>query len=187
MAYKIEHASNGEKRVKLECRQEFRRVDPNGLPNIKQRIHRTQECDQTPLPCSPTEGSHRRILVVDDEKVIQAVLSEMLSIQGYEVVVASSGTEGLNLFLGSHFDLVLTDYQMPGMDGWSLAFRIKDRSPNTPVVMITGQRQEGVMEKIKGSCVDFVMFKPFKLDDILQMIQRMLETRLSKRSRPKWQ
>jgi DNA-binding NtrC family response regulator len=120
--------------------------------------------------------------VVDDEKDIRNLFSKVLSILGYEVVVASSGTEGLNLFLKSPFDLVLTEFQMPGMDGWNLAFHIKERAPNTPVVMITCQEKEGVMEKIKGSCVDFVMFKPSRMEDILKTVQTMLDTRSSRRS-----
>jgi CheY-like chemotaxis protein len=155
---------------------------PEGLPNTKERIHRTRECDKTPLECCPTEGTCKRILVVDDEKDIRNVFSKVLSFLGYEVVVARTGTEGLNLFLTNPFDLVLTEFQMPGMDGWSLAVHIKDRFPNTPVVMITGQVKDGVMEKIKGSCVDFVMFKPSRLEDILKTVQRMLDTGSAERS-----
>jgi len=74
-----------------------------------------------------------RILIVDDAKTIRNILSKMLSFMGFEVAVASSGNEGLNLFLKNSFDLVLTDLQMPGIDGWTLAFNIKEESPNTPV------------------------------------------------------
>lgn len=72
------------------------------------------------------------------------------------------------MFLKRPFDLVLTDFQMPGMNGGSLAFQIKNRSPETPVVMITGHSKERVMEKIEGSCVDCVMSKPFRIVDILK-------------------
>jgi two-component system capsular synthesis sensor histidine kinase RcsC len=148
---------------------------PEALPDTKERIHRTKERDRTLLGCSLPEGSNKRILVVDDEKEIRNVFSKVLSILGYEVAVVGSGTEGLNLFLTSPFDLVLTEFQLPGMDGWTLASRIKDRFPNTPVVMITRQEREGVMEKVKGSSVDFVMFKPSRLEDILKTVQRMLD------------
>lgn len=177
MAYKSEQNSMGEKMVKLEYGEEVSRVDPEGLISNKTMMKGTQGWDKTPLDCSRTEGGSRRILVVDDEKDIRNVFSKILSILGYEVVVASSGTEGLNLFLRSPFDLVLTEFQMPEMDGWNLAFHIKERAPNTPVVMITCQEKEGVMEKIKGSCVDFVMFKPSRLEDILKTVQTMSDTR----------
>jgi CheY-like chemotaxis protein len=182
MTYKIEQKSMGEKMVEMEYGEEISRVDPKGLISKKPILKGVQGREKTPLDYSGTAGSGGRILVVDDEKDIRDVFSKVLRVLGYKVVVASSGTEGLNLFLTSPFDLVLTEFQMPGMDGWSLAFHIKERAPNTPVVMITCQEREGVMEKIKGSCVDFVMFKPSRLEDILKTVRMMLDTRSSKRS-----
>ena len=75
----------------------------------------------------------RKILVVDDSKAIRDLLSNVLSLMGYHAAVASNGNEGLHLFLANSFDLVLTDVQMPGMDGWTLAFHVKDKSPDTPL------------------------------------------------------
>lgn len=117
-----------------------------------------------------------RILIVDDTKVIRDTLSDMLSVMGFDVAVASSGHEGLDLFLKNSFDLVLTDLQMPDMDGWTLAFSIKEESPNTPVVLITGEEKRRVMEELEGSCVDSVMFKPFALEDIQETVQQLLHT-----------
>jgi two-component system capsular synthesis sensor histidine kinase RcsC len=120
-----------------------------------------------------------RILVVDDTKAIRDILSKILSFMGYEVVVASSGNEGLNRFLKHSFELVLTDFNMPGIDGYTLALRIKDKSPNTPVVLITGSEEEVVMERLKGCCVDCVMFKPFHLDEIEEIVHRMIDEKPS--------
>ena len=117
-----------------------------------------------------------RILIVDDAKTIRNILSKMLSFMGFEVAVASSGNEGLNLFLKNSFDLVLTDLQMPNIDGWTLAFNIKEESPNTPVVLITGEEKGDVMGKLEGSCVDSVVFKPFSLEDIEETVQNLLHT-----------
>lgn len=168
--------------VKMEYGEEISRVDPKGFISKKAIMKGTLGHDKKPLEYCPIEGNCKRILMVDDEKDIRNLFSKVLSFLGYEVVVASSGTEALNLFLTDPFDLVLTEFQMPGMDGWSLAVQIKDRFPNTPVVMITGQVKDGVMEKIKGSCVDFVMFKPSRLEDILKTVQRMLGTGSAERS-----
>jgi CheY-like chemotaxis protein len=99
-------------------------------------------------------------------KAIRDVLSDTLSFLGYEVAVASSGHEALSLFLNNSFELVFTDMHMPGMDGWSLAHHIKDKSPDTPVVLITGSEKETVMKRFKGSFVDTVIFKPLSLEDI---------------------
>jgi len=119
-----------------------------------------------------------KILVIDDEKNIRDCLSMVLSFMGFEVAAASSGNEGLNLFLKSSFDLVLTDLQMPDMDGWALAFNIKEESPDTPVVLMTGEERGGVLERLKGSCVDSVVFKPLLLEDIQKTVQNALHTGL---------
>lgn len=118
-----------------------------------------------------------KILIVDDEKAIRDVLSDTLSFLGYEVTVASSGHEGLSLFLNDSFGLVFTDMHMPGMDGWTLAHHIKDKSPDTPVVLITGSEKETVMKRFKGSFVDTVIFKPLSLEDIQKTVQGFLHTR----------
>ena len=118
-----------------------------------------------------------KILIVDDEKAIRDVLSDTLSFLGYEVTVADNGHEGFSLFLNNSFELVFTDMHMPGMDGWTLARRIKDKSPNTPVVLITGSEKETVMKTFKGSFVDTVIFKPLSLEDIQKTVQGFLHTR----------
>jgi len=122
--------------------------------------------------------SRNKILIVDDTKAIRDTLSEMLSVMGFEVTVAGSGNEGLSLFPKNSFDLVLTDLQMPDLNGWTLALHVKDKSPNTPVVLITGSEKKKVMEKLKGSCVDSVVFKPFTSEDIQETVRTMIDERL---------
>lgn len=124
---------------------------------------------------SMKERSRNRILVVDDAKAIRDTLSRLLSSMGFEVAVARSGHEGLDLFLKSSFDLVLADLQMPDMDGWTLALHIKDESSDTPIVLVTGEEKGRVMEKLEESCVDSVLFKPFTLEDIQEAVQEMLD------------
>jgi len=97
------------------------------------------------------------------------------------VTVASSGHEGLSIFFNDSFGLVITDMHMPGMDGWSLARHIKDKSPDTPVVLITGSEKDTVMKTFKGSFVDTVIFKPLSLEDIQKTVQGFLHTRQWKR------
>ncbi len=118
-----------------------------------------------------------RILVVDDSKEIRNILSKMLAMMGFEVALASDGNEGLNLFLQDHFDLIFTDLQMPGIDGWSLAGNVKSRSPETPVILMTGSEKEKVMQELEESCVDYAMFKPFRFEEIERTIRMTLEER----------
>ena len=71
----------------------------------------------------------------------------------------------LSLFLKNSFDLVLTDFAMPIMDGWSLTQCIKQRPPNTPVVLMMGTDRETVSKKEKSAPFDSVIFKPFLVND----------------------
>ena len=103
---------------------------------------------------------------------------------GYEADVASSGHEGLDLFLKHPFDLVVTDLNMPGIDGWTLAHCIKEHSPQTPVILITGETRAHVLNRITKSCVDCALFKPFKLKDIEQTVRSILGKRRSKKEKP---
>jgi CheY-like chemotaxis protein len=119
----------------------------------------------------------RRILVAEDNKSIQDVVSRILKFMGFEVALAGNGIEALSVFLDSSFDLVLTDLQMPNMDGWSLASRIKERSPNTPVVLMTGADRETVLKKVERGPVDSVIFKPFRLEDLQRTVQGELAPR----------
>ena len=124
-----------------------------------------------------TQGKNRRILVVDDEKSVQDVLSGLLYCMGFEVALAGNGVEALAIFIKNFFDLVLTDLQMPVMDGSNLAHLIKERSPNTPIVLLTGADKETVSKKIKSGSIDSVIFKPFLLNDVQSTVQRALELR----------
>ena len=116
-----------------------------------------------------TDGS---ILVVDDNKVCRIVVSKMLSRLGYEVSSADSGENGLSIFLKKKFDIVLSDYEMPGMDGVALACSVKKSSPRTRVVIMTGTGKEVVFSR-NSTSVDEVISKPFTLTEIDETIQNL--------------
>jgi CheY-like chemotaxis protein len=107
--------------------------------------------------------------------IIQEVLKALLSIMGYEVVSAGSGHDGLHLFFENPTKIVFTDLNMPGMDGWTLASHIKKKSPNTPVILITGSDKDIVDKKLKKSCIDSVLFKPFGLEDLQKTVQGIVD------------
>jgi CheY-like chemotaxis protein len=114
-----------------------------------------------------------KILVVDDNNFLRSVVSKMLSRLGYEVSSADSGENGLSLFLKNKFDIVLSDYEMPGMDGVAFACSVKKTSPRTPVVIMTGAGRETVFSR-KSIAVDEVISKPFTLAGIDETIQNLL-------------
>jgi CheY-like chemotaxis protein len=166
------------KSVIISDRQQIGSGDSKSLPITPRNIHKTKECDEAgDLRC--TKGHNTRILVVDDDEGMRDILSIALSRLGYEVLAASSGTEAFNMFLKSSFALVLTDLEMPGMDGWSLASRIKDRFPGIPVILMTGYAKEDIMKRMKRGSVDDVIFKPFRLEDVLKKAEKLLGTESS--------
>jgi CheY-like chemotaxis protein len=117
-------------------------------------------------------GTGRKILIVDDNNDLRMVVAKMLSWLGYEVSSADSGENGLGLFCQDQFDIVLSDYEMPGMDGVALASSVKKTSPQTPVVIMTGAGRETVFSR-KSSAVDEVISKPFTLAQIDETIQSL--------------
>jgi CheY-like chemotaxis protein len=119
----------------------------------------------------------KRILVADDDKVIRDAVTWFLEFMGFEVALAGNGIEALAVFLESSFDLVLTDLQMPAMDGFSLASHIKERSPSTPVILLTGCDRETVWKKVERALVDSVIFKPFRLEDLQRTVQGALASK----------
>jgi CheY-like chemotaxis protein len=113
-----------------------------------------------------------KILVVDDNDVFRIVVSKMLSRLGYEVSAAESGEKGLSIFSKNIFDIVLSDYEMPEMDGVAFACSIKKNSPRTRVVIMTGAEKETVFSR-RSTAVDEVISKPFTLAEIDETIQNV--------------
>ena len=114
-----------------------------------------------------------RILVVDDDSDLLDIFSKMLRLFGLEVTTAGNGFEGLNLFLEGAYDLVLTDLEMPGMDGRTLSRIIKEKSPGRPVIMMTGNTTLGHKDRCNGS-IDALIFKPFPMADLKKVIFKVL-------------
>jgi CheY-like chemotaxis protein len=113
-----------------------------------------------------------KILVVDDNNPLRLLLSKMLSRLGYEVSSADSGENGLRVFLKNRFDMVFSDYEMPGIDGVDFACSIKKCSPCTPVVIMTGAGRETVLSR-NSAAVDEVISKPFTLTELDETIQNL--------------
>ena len=116
----------------------------------------------------------QKILVVDDNYTVRDIVSKMLCRLGFVVSSADNAERGLALFLKNKFDLVITDFNMPGMNGIQLAYFIKEKYPTTHVLLMTGDEKEGILFKIKDSAVDQALFKPFTLTEMDVTIQGLL-------------
>jgi CheY-like chemotaxis protein len=116
-----------------------------------------------------------RILVVEDYKNLQSVFSTMLCAMGFEADHAENGLEALAAFLDSPLDLVLIDLQIPIMNGSILAHFIKEVSPNTPVILLTGADKETDWKQAKSGAIHSVVFKPFEIIDFEKTVRDALE------------
>jgi len=120
----------------------------------------------------------KQVLLVDDEPGILRVLGISLADRGYRVLTAENGEEALRVFHEARPDIILTDIKMPGMDGIELLKRIKEESPNTEVIMITGHGEmELAIQSLKHDASDFIT-KPIH-DEALDIALRRAIERLS--------
>jgi two-component system NtrC family response regulator len=107
-----------------------------------------------------------KVLVIDDDTSLRRVLEYNLQEAGYDVATAASGEEGLRLFTEEAPALVITDMKMPGMDGMQVLKTIKERSPETLVIMITAFGTVDVaVEAMKAGAYDYIT-KPFNRDEL---------------------
>lgn len=118
-------------------------------------------------------ASKIQILIVDDEKVQREILEGFLVKQGYGAAAAEDGPKGLKEFKRGAFDLVLTDYRMPGMDGIELLKEVRRLNPEAVVVMMTAYGTvETAVSAMKEGAYDYLT-KPIDLDELLLMVQRI--------------
>jgi CheY-like chemotaxis protein len=118
-----------------------------------------------------------RILVIDDELIIRDILSDILFQFNHIVTTAASGLEGIELFRLGNFDLVFTDLGMSDILGWEVALKVKEIDPKTVVVMLTGGDIELNEMELKEKKVDFVVGKPFRINQIYDVASKGFELR----------
>ena len=115
------------------------------------------------------------ILIVDDEPNYLVILSELLRDEGFEVFTASDGAKGLALVREVDLDLVITDMQMPGMDGLQLLQAIKKINSDLPVVMITAYAAvEKAVAAMQSGAFNYLA-KPFSNDELIVTINKAVQ------------
>jgi two-component system alkaline phosphatase synthesis response regulator PhoP len=121
------------------------------------------------------EPENAHILVVDDEGAIRYSISKTLQRVGYQVSAAASGEEALDMLGNQLFDVVLTDIRMPGLTGVELLAKIKERAPDSIVILMTGYASLGTaVESLRLGAHDYLI-KPSSSQDIRQSVLRGLE------------
>ncbi len=116
-----------------------------------------------------------KILVIDDEPILRDSLQMALSDQGYEVLTARTGEEGLKYFDQENPDVILLDHWLPGINGDEVLRQIKEKDVETPVIVMTAQGSiELAVNSMKMGAFDFLV-KPFELDQLEALVQKALD------------
>lgn len=118
------------------------------------------------------DSKSNRILIVDDDPGILKLVSKMAASLGYRPTTAEDALDALNCLAEAHYNLVITDYRMPFIDGCQLADQIKKKYFRTKVIIMTGHYGKEFREAIDGSAVvDGLLFKPFNLNTMKATIE----------------
>lgn len=115
-----------------------------------------------------------KVLVIEDEKHIRKIVSDYLKAQGYEILEAQNGKDGLEKFEGEEVDLVVLDVMMPELDGWTVCRRIRKKS-DVPIIMLTARTEED--DELMGfelRADDYVK-KPFSPNILVARVRALLE------------
>ena len=115
-----------------------------------------------------------RILVVDDDPFVLESVGWILKSAGYALEMTESGQQAISLLEKNKFDLVLTDYSMPNMRGDELAGIVKEKSPETPVVLMTAYAEmlECSLSPVVG--IDEIVCKPFLAGNLREAVAKFL-------------
>jgi len=125
-----------------------------------------------------------KILVVDDEEVLRNLAKEVLSEEGYQVTLASSGDEALSCLKQGVFDLIITDLKMPGMDGMEFLKKAKELNKETQVILLTSHLSPTTALSSLEAGAYWYLTKP--LDDIgifVEKVKLALHDKQKKRAR----
>ena len=118
-----------------------------------------------------------KLLVAEDNETNLLVVSRMLEILGYEFDAVENGLDGIKLFEQNEYDLVLTDIQMPGMDGMQVASKIrimKTKKRDTPIVAMTANADLEEAKRFYAVGINDVLAKPFNKAELLNCIKKWL-------------
>ncbi len=118
----------------------------------------------------------QKILVIDDEETLRNLVAKLLEMEGYAVLTAASGDEGLELARKERCDLVLLDLLMPGRDGWCVLGEMKAdaRLKDIPVVVWTASLSESGAEKARAMGASDYLLKPVKAEELIARLRAAL-------------
>lgn len=117
-------------------------------------------------------GPHIRVMIVEDSEDIRLLLEELLESEGYNLVFATNGEEGLETANREHPDIILMDLSLPGMDGWETVYRLRQLAEfkSTPIIALTAHATRKDEERaLAAGCTGYIS-KPFDMENLLEYI-----------------
>ncbi len=126
-----------------------------------------------------------KILIVDDTKANVDVLSETLTEQGFEILVALSGEMALKVLKKARPDLILLDIMMPGIDGYEVCRQVKgdDATKDIPIIFLTAKTEnEDIVKGFKLGAIDYVT-KPFQHEELIARVETQISLRIAQREK----
>lgn len=146
-------------------------------PPVLLELNHTAKGPFVMLPHTPLAAARpRRILLVDDEVNQLTILRAGLAkLPDCEVTVATGGRQALSLFTQQDFDLLITDYRMPKMDGLTLARTVHQHYPSTPIIVLTAFGDEAVGQRAAEGLVQLVLEKPIDIPHIRAAALQILD------------
>jgi two-component system alkaline phosphatase synthesis response regulator PhoP len=119
------------------------------------------------------------ILVIEDEPTLSRLLSYNLSQEGYETKVVDHGSEGLQVALAQSFDLIILDIMLPGLNGFEILTKLRQKGNKTPVIILTARNaEEEVVQGLKYGADDYIT-KPFGVAEMLARVSAVLRRTMS--------
>ena len=129
-----------------------------------------------------------RILLADDDPILQELVSTILELRGHSVLVVGDGKEAINAFATDSFDLVVMDWQMPEMDGFAATMAIREIETLTgghvPILAMTGLAKTGDRERCLEAGVDFYLSKPIQPETLCDVLVNLASPELTAREEP---
>ena len=116
----------------------------------------------------------RCVLLVEDDELFHKAMAGFLSALGYQVITAVSAEEALEQAESGGIDLLLTDFQLPGMNGVALAHALRERGHDIPVILISGLPAERIAQEANGAGIEAVLRKPIQLATLENTLTELL-------------
>ena len=113
-------------------------------------------------------------MVIDDEASMGSIIKQMLEKEGYAVTTFTSGPAAIKDFEQGAYDLVISDVAMPSMTGVEILSKIKELKPTTPVIFVTAQNMDEILNEAIRLGLDGYIEKPFNIDNVYEVIREKL-------------